>query len=83
MTKPAPAETGKLQRIAVQVLAKSGFPLLLLLVIAIFLIVQDRIDRKDPKLALAPVYADPNLAFEHSRASPGSPLAMTREATQQ
>ncbi len=34
----------------------------LLLVLA-FLVVQDRIDRRDPKLALAPVYPDPDLPF--------------------
>ena len=32
-----------------------AFPLVLILMVAVFLIVQDRIDRKDPKLTLAPV----------------------------
>ena len=41
----------------------SAFPLLLLLLVLVFLIVQDRIDRRDPKLALAPVYPDPDLPF--------------------
>lgn len=40
------------------------FPLLLLLLVIAFLIIQDRIDRSDPKLSLAPVYGDPNVGFE-------------------
>lgn len=40
------------------------FPLLLLLLVIAFLIIQDRIDRSDPKLSLAPVYGDPNAGFE-------------------
>jgi hypothetical protein len=35
----------------------------LLLVLALFLTIQNRIDEKDPKLALAPVYGEPDLAF--------------------
>jgi hypothetical protein len=31
--------------------------------LGLFLMVQSRIDRRDPKLALAPVYADPDLTF--------------------
>jgi 4-amino-4-deoxy-L-arabinose transferase-like glycosyltransferase len=42
---------------------KGSFPLLLLLLLLAFLWVQDRIDRRDPKLALAPVHADPDLHF--------------------
>jgi hypothetical protein len=33
--------------------------------LGMFLLVQSRIDRKDPKLALAPTYADPELTFDH------------------
>jgi hypothetical protein len=29
-----------------------------------FLLIQGRIDRRDPKLALAPAYADPDLTFD-------------------
>jgi streptogramin lyase len=42
---------------------RSSFPLLLLLMVAAFLGVQGRIDRRDPKLALAPVYPEPDLPF--------------------
>jgi len=35
-----------------------AFPLMLILLVIAFLVAQDRIDRKDPKLALAPVDAD-------------------------
>ena len=35
-----------------------AFPLVLILLVVAFLLAQDRIDRKDPKLALAPVDAD-------------------------
>jgi len=38
--------------------------LLLFLVLLLFLAVQDRIDRNDPKLALAPVYGEPDLPFD-------------------
>jgi len=49
---------------AVAVLAKrSVFPALLIAVMLLFFVLQDRIDRRDPKLALAPVHADPRLDF--------------------
>jgi len=63
-------------------LDKTGFPLLLLLVVLGYVAVQNRLDSRDPKLALAPIYADrdleflpppsPNVAF-----LPGSPTPMT------
>jgi hypothetical protein len=40
------------------------FPLVLVLLMFVFLVAQNRIDRRDPKLALAPVHPDPNLDFE-------------------
>lgn len=42
----------------------SRFPFLLLILVMIFLAVQDRIDKKDPKLALAPIGTEPDLSFE-------------------
>jgi hypothetical protein len=39
------------------------FPLALLAIVIFFLIVQNRIDRRDPKLALAAVSADEDLEF--------------------
>jgi hypothetical protein len=41
----------------------TGFPLLLLVLVAFFLMAQSRMDRRDPKLALASVVADDNLQF--------------------
>ncbi len=49
---------------------KSVFPLSLLFLVLGFLAVQNRLDRNDPKLALAPTFADPDLEF---RPSPGDP----------
>jgi hypothetical protein len=40
-----------------------GIPLLLLLLVMLFLAMQDRIDRNDPKLALAPVHSHQELPF--------------------
>ena len=34
-----------------------------LVFVVFFLMVQDRIDRRDPKLALAPIYAEPDMGF--------------------
>jgi hypothetical protein len=42
---------------------KSVFPLSLLVVVVCFLMIQGRIDRNDPKLALAPVFADSLVEF--------------------
>jgi len=39
------------------------FPLALLVIAGLFLLIQDRIDRRDPKLARAPLRADPDLPF--------------------
>lgn len=38
-----------------------------------FLLIQDRIDRRDPKLALAPTYADPDLTFDDTPRGPMTP----------
>jgi hypothetical protein len=46
---------------------KTVFPLSLILIVAGFLVVQGRLDRNDPKLALAPVFADPDLEFPPPR----------------
>ena len=45
-------------------LEQPGFPLGLIALVGGFLMLQNKIDRKDPKLALAPVYPDPHLYFE-------------------
>jgi hypothetical protein len=55
------------REVLANVLSQPGFPLSLLLLVLVFLLVQNRIDRRDPKLALAPVYPDPHLDFEPIR----------------
>ncbi len=42
---------------------KTAFPIGLIFVVIGFMSLQGRIDRNDPKLALAPVFADPDLEF--------------------
>jgi hypothetical protein len=41
----------------------SAFPIALVMLVLGFLIFQDRVDRRDPKLALAPVHPDPYIDF--------------------
>ncbi len=50
-------------RTARTVLTTTAFPLALLVVMFGFIVLQDAIDRRDPKLLLAPAYADPELSF--------------------
>ena len=50
-------------RVTGKVAEHSAFPAALLLLVAAFMGLQNRIDRNDPKLALAPVFADPELDF--------------------
>lgn len=40
-------------------------PLYLLPLVLVYLLIQNEIDRRDPKLALAPAYADPDLPFDY------------------
>jgi hypothetical protein len=68
-----------LGRAAVDVGTRAAFPILLLLVIALFLAAQHRIDQRDPKLALAPVQREVDLPFTPLRlASGGAPGGETR-----
>jgi hypothetical protein len=53
----------KAVRLAKSAAKKSAIPVVLLGVVIAFLLVQHRVDRNDPKLALAPVFAEPDLAF--------------------
>jgi len=72
----SPPESGRVSRLikaiaklVVPVVQRTAFPLILLIVAGLFLLVQDRIDRRDPKLAHAPLHARPDLPF----LSPPSP----------
>jgi predicted phage tail protein len=63
---PAPVEqiiqtAGK---VAGAVSKKAAFPLLLILLMIFFLAIQDQIDRRDPKLADAPVHPTNDLGFD-------------------
>ena len=48
-------------RVAAEAIEKAAFPIALMLMVGAFLMVQNRIDRKDPKLALAPVDSEHDL----------------------
>ncbi len=58
----------------VAAISKPTIPLLLLVVVVGFLLLQNQIDRRDPKLASAPVGAEPELDFGPVRGRPGHPL---------
>ena len=53
----------RIAQVAAEVGKRSAFPTGLLLLVVIFLSLQNRIDRRDPKLALAPVHPTPDLPF--------------------
>jgi hypothetical protein len=46
-----------------QTITKPQLPLALFVIVLLFLLVQNRIDRRDPKLAAAPANAEPELTF--------------------
>ena len=50
-------------RVATEAAEGAAFPLILLALVILFLAIQDRIDRRDPKLAHAPVHASDDLVF--------------------
>lgn len=54
-----------------QTLAKPTLPLALLAIVFLFLVAQNRIDRRDPKLAAAPLEAEPELDFQPFRPQTG------------
>lgn len=54
----------RLRALAEALVTGLAFPLILLVAIAVFLVLQDRLDRRDTKIGLAPMDADPLLNFE-------------------
>jgi len=60
---PATGPLATILRTARTVLTTTAFPLALLIVMLAFILLQDAIDRRDPKLSLASAYADPELSF--------------------
>lgn len=78
--RAAPAATddrGLVETIAeaiVPVVQRTAFPLILLILGGLFLLIQNRIDSRDPKLARAPLHAHPDLPFL-SPPAPGDAVA--------
>jgi hypothetical protein len=54
----SPSLVDRIGRGAVGTAKQLGFPLALALIVIAFLFIQDRLDRRDPKLALAPITPD-------------------------
>lgn len=52
-----------LKDVVTETITEPQLPLALLVVVVLFLLVQNRIDRRDPKLASAPLEAEPELDF--------------------
>lgn len=61
-----------LRDVAQETIRRPQLPIVLLLVVGLFLLAQNRIDRRDPKLADAPLEAEPELAFEAAPQTRGS-----------
>src|SRR5439155_21474237 len=59
-TTPAsnPGVFERIGRAGIEAAKDLGFPLLLAAMVAAFLLIQNRLDRRDPKLALAPIVPD-------------------------
>ena len=58
---PSDSVITQIGRVAAEAIEKAAFPIALMLLVGAFLMVQNRIDRKDPKLALAPVDSERDL----------------------
>ncbi|MGH2579261.1 MAG: hypothetical protein ACRDGP_00225 [Actinomycetota bacterium] len=58
LTNPRQGLVERIRSLAIQAAEALAFPLALALIVLLFVAVQNRIDRKDPKLALAPVAPD-------------------------
>jgi hypothetical protein len=52
-----------IKKVLGQTITKPQLPLALFVIVLLFLLVQNRIDRRDPKLAVAPTTAEPELSF--------------------
>jgi hypothetical protein len=55
----------KVMSLVMGTVENAELPLALLVAMILFLIGQNRLDSKDPKLALAPMHPDPDLPFDH------------------
>jgi hypothetical protein len=52
-----------IKKVVAPVVQRTAFPLILLILGGLFLLIQNRIDSRDPKLARAPLHAQPDLPF--------------------
>lgn len=59
--EPADSVVQQIGRVAAEAAEQMAFPVILLLMVGAFLVGQNRVDRRDPKLALAPVDLDADL----------------------
>ena len=59
-----PTLAARAAAVATEVAKRGSFPAVLLLILLGFLLLQDLIDRRDPKLALAPLHAEPDVMFD-------------------
>jgi len=60
--RSVPNRFAELAKLAAETAKTFAFPLLLVILVIIFLLVQHWIDKKDPKLAMAPVHSNHDLA---------------------
>jgi hypothetical protein len=60
---PGPGIDTQLAKLATAAVKRGAIPVALIVIVVAFLLVQDRLDRNDPKLALAPVHPEPDLPF--------------------
>ena len=65
-----PSTTAQIGKLLAGVAPVSWLALLLLLLVVLFLAIQDRLDRRDPKLAHAPLRGDPDQAFPDNGSTP-------------
>lgn len=68
-----PAGDRRIRDLLAGLARNASFPLLLILAVLFFLLLQDRLDRKDPKLALAPLHQEPEQPFPPTGATTWSP----------
>ena len=55
---------GGAAQVAIGAARHGGVPIVALVAVFLFILFQDQLDRRDPKLALAPMTGDPYLYFE-------------------
>lgn len=70
------------EEIATTLAAPAALPVVLFLVVFLYLQVEDIFDRRDPKLARAPMQADPRVPFLETAPLPGSAVPAAAVAAQ-